>query len=91
MALPRGAEAPTRVFVNGVPQQEGADYTIEEDRLVFTRNLARERLGFWRWTAMFFSLFGSYGRNDTVDVHFKLNGRDQVAAGLRIDPSDEPG
>jgi hypothetical protein len=80
-----------RVFVNGVRQQEGTDYTVEAGYLQFTRELAKERLGFWRWTAMFFALFGSYGRNDTVDVHYKLGGRDQVAAGLQIVPSDEPG
>jgi len=38
---------------------------------------------------MFFALFGSYGRNDTVDVHYKAGGRDQVAAGLQIVPPEE--
>lgn len=84
--LPRGAEPPLRVFVNGVRQQEGADFDVREGQLVFTRELAKERLGFWRWTAMFFAIFGSYGRNDTVDVHYRLGGRDQVAAGLQIVP-----
>ncbi len=78
-----------RVFVNGIRQQEGADYAIEGDHLLFTRDLVKERVGFWRWTAMFFALFGSYGRNDSVDVHYNLGGRDQVAAGLQIDPSEE--
>jgi hypothetical protein len=86
--LPRGAEPPMRVFVNGVRQEQGTDFTVQDGELVFTRELARERLGFWRWTAMFFALFGSYGRNDTVDVHYKLGGRDQVAAGLQIVPPE---
>jgi hypothetical protein len=89
--LPRGAEGPMRVFVNGVPQQEGVDYKVKGDHLLFTRDLAKERLGFWRWTAMFFALFGSYGRNDTVDVHYKLGGRNQVASGLQVSPPDEAG
>lgn len=83
--LPEGARAPLRVFVNGVRQEEGRDFTIGDGELVFTRELAKERLGFWRWTAMFFALFGSYGRNDTVDVHYKVDGRDRVAAGLQIE------
>ncbi len=91
IALPRGAEPPFRVFINGVRQEQGTDFDVEGGHLVFARDLVRERLGFWRWTAMFFSLFGSYGRNDTVDVHYKLNGRDQVAAGLRIPPEEHPG
>ncbi|MGI8846490.1 MAG: hypothetical protein ACR2HC_10045 [Thermoleophilaceae bacterium] len=84
VALPRGAQPPLRVFVNGVRQQEGVDFGVEGDHLVFTRKLAKERLGFWRWTAMFFAIFGSYGRNDTVDVHYRIGGRDQVATGLQI-------
>jgi len=87
--LPGGARPPLRVFVNGVRQQEGTDFTVQGRELVFTRELAKERVGFWRWTAMFFALFGSYGRNDTVDVHYKVDGRDQVAAGLQIAPPEE--
>lgn len=89
VALPRGAEPPMRVFVNGVAQEQGTDFDIEDDHLVFSRELAKERLGFWRWTAIFFALFGSYGRNDTVDVHYKLSGRDQVATGLQIVSEDQ--
>src|SRR5215213_8948536 len=33
--LPKGAERPYRVFVNGVPQTEGRDYTVERGALVF--------------------------------------------------------
>jgi hypothetical protein len=89
--LPPGAEQPTRVFVNGVRQVEGVDYTVRRGALHFTRELARERVGFWRWTAMFLALFGSYGRNDTVDVHYRAGGRAQVAAGLQIEPAGDAG
>ena len=89
VTLPPGARPPLRVFVNGVPQAEGRDYAVEGEALVFTRDLARERLGFWRWTAMFFALFGSYGRNDTVDVHYRSSGHSQVAAGLQIEPGGQ--
>ena len=82
--LPRGAEPPLRVFVNGVEQQEGSDYEVKGDQLMFNRPLAKERLGFWRWTAIFFALFGTYGRNDSVDVQYTLAGRAAVATGLDI-------
>ena len=84
--LPRGAEAPYRVFVNGVPQAEGDDYEVVEHELHFWRPLEKERLGAARWTAIFFGLFGSYGKNDSVDVQYSLGGRDQVAVGLEILP-----
>jgi len=86
--LPRGAEPPYRVFVSGVPQTEGEDYEVEDRELVFNRPLVKERVGFWRWTAMFFALFGSYGRNDTVDVQYEMGGRKQVATGLEFDPAE---
>ena len=82
--LPRGAEPPVRVFVNGVEQREGSDYELDGDNLLFDRPLAKERLGFWRWTAIFFALFGTYGKNDSVDVQYTLGGRTTVATGLDI-------
>ncbi|MDQ3435290.1 MAG: hypothetical protein M3481_11530 [Actinomycetota bacterium] len=87
MSLPRGAEPPFRVFVSGMPQTEGEDYEVEDTELVFTRLLVKERVGFWRWTAMFFALWGSYGRNDTVDVQYEMGGRKQVATGLDFHPA----
>ena len=82
--LPRGAEPPLRVFVNGVPQTEGQDYDVEEGVLLFNRPLQKERIGFWRWTAIFLALFGTYKKNDSVDVQYELNGRTTVATGLDI-------
>jgi hypothetical protein len=83
--LPHGAEPPFKVFVNGVPQRENEDYTVVGRELHFDRELRKEgKLGFWRWTAMFLALFGTYRRNDSVDVQYRLHGRDRVATGLDI-------
>jgi hypothetical protein len=82
--LPRGAEPPYRVFVNGVPQQPGSDYDVVGDELHFSRPLEKERLGVGRWTAMFLGLFGSYGKNDQVDVQYRLGDREVHATGLDI-------
>lgn len=88
--LPRGAEPPYRVFVNGVPQREGEDYAVSGDELVFAKPLEKERIGAARWTAMFFGLFGSYGKNDSVDVQYRLGAREVVATGLDIvGPEDD--
>jgi hypothetical protein len=88
--LPRGAEPPYRVFVNGVPQTEGRDYRVVGAELHFSRPLEKEKLGMGRWTAMFFGLFGSYGKNDSVDVQYRLGEREVVATGLDIVPPSEP-
>jgi hypothetical protein len=89
--IPRGAEPPYDVFINGVEQKRGEDYVVEGDRLVFARQLEKEgKLGFWRWLSMALSIAGSYGRNDSVDVHYTLGGRRQVAVGLDIEPLNSP-
>jgi len=82
--LPAGAKPPLRVFVNAVPQQEGRDYEVGDGELLFSRPLMKERVGFWRWTAMFLALFGTYGRNDSVDVEYTVEGRKVVATALEI-------
>jgi hypothetical protein len=85
--LPRGAERPYRVFVNGVPQAEGTDYAVEGHALVFSKPLAKEgKIGAFRWTAIFLGLFGTYRKNDSVDVQYRIAGHDRVATGLDIIP-----
>ena len=88
--LPRGAEPPYRVFVNGVPQREGEDYELHGRELRFAKPLEKERIGMGRWTAIFLGLWGSYGKNDSVDVQYRLGSREMLATGLEIIPPDEP-
>ncbi len=83
--LPPGAEPPYRVFINGVPQVEGRDYRVKGRMLMFDRELRQEgRLGFWRWTLMFFSIMGTYRKNDSVDVEYSHGGRRRLATALDI-------
>jgi hypothetical protein len=88
--LPTGAEPPFRVFVNGIPQTPGTDYEVVGDELVFDKPLEKERLSKGKWAAIFFGLWGYYGKNDSVDVHYRRGGRDAVATGLEIIPPDQP-
>ncbi len=83
--LPHGAEPPYRVFVNGVPQTEGEDYAVRGRTLEFDRELRKEgRIGFWRWTLMFFSIMGTYRKNDSVDVEYSTGGARRLVTGLDI-------
>ena len=86
--LPAGAEPPIRVFVNGVPQEPGKDYEMVRGELVFNRPLEKERLSKRRCTAIFFGLWGYYGKNDSVDVQYRRGGRELIATGLEIIPPD---
>lgn len=84
--LPAGTERPLTVFVNGVPQVEGEDYSIEAGMIVFSRQLLKEEVGFGRWLAMFLGLFGTYRVDETIDVEFTRDGRRELASDLEILP-----
>jgi hypothetical protein len=89
--LPREAERPFSVWVNGVSQEEGRDYAVEGHALVFERRLQKEgKLGVGRWTAMFLGLFGTYRQNDSVDVKYSFRGQERLATGLDITRLEEP-
>jgi hypothetical protein len=83
--LPPGVTGPVEVYVNGIRQSEGGDFVRGDGELVFSRRLAHEgRLGFWRWTALFFGVAGTYKQNDSVDVVYEVDGRRTVESGLPI-------
>jgi hypothetical protein len=85
--LPDGASEPFEVYVNGVLQQRGADYETEGRTLSFLKPLAQEgRLGAMRWASMFLGIAGTYRKNDSVDVVYRVGGRRVVATGLRVIP-----
>jgi hypothetical protein len=82
--LPNGAERPIQVFINGRQQTEGSDYTIHGREIVFSRPLVKEKVSSGRWLAMTLGLFGSYGKNESVDVHFRRGGKVQVISDAEI-------
>ena len=84
--LPSGAERPIHVFVNGLEQSEGTDYEIHDREVVFSRPLVKERVSRGRWLAMALGLFGSYGENEIVDLHFRLGGETRVISDAEIKP-----
>jgi hypothetical protein len=89
--LPADVARPFEVYVNGVPQQEGWDYSIEGRTLVFNRELRSEgKLGFWRWTSIFVGIAGTYRQNDSVDVVYERGGRRTVATKLPLEPLSRP-
>jgi hypothetical protein len=89
--LPDGAVDSFAVFVNGVEQQPGVDFTQVGRTLVFGRELRQEgRLGFWRWLSIFLGIAGTYRSNDTVDVVYTVSGR-RIVASLAAKPPGLPG
>ena len=87
--LPAGAGAPYVVYINGVEQSEGADYTIAAGEIVFTRPIVKEKVGTGRWLAMYLGLFGTYRKNENVDVEFRLGGKTELRSELPVIPYEE--
>ncbi|MGA8217359.1 MAG: hypothetical protein WB771_02245 [Solirubrobacterales bacterium] len=84
--LPNGAEKPIQVFINGTVQAEGTDYKIHGREIVFSRPLVKEKVSRGSWLAMTLGLFGSYGKNEAVDVHFRRAGKTEVISDAEILP-----
>jgi hypothetical protein len=89
--LPPGVRAPFTVYVNGVEQREGEDFSVRGDELVFSRELIRaERLGLRHWALGAIGI-GTYRKDDSVDVRYELaDGRPMVAQRLAVS-ADHPG
>ena len=84
--LPPNVRAPFTVFISGVRQEEGVDYDVRGDYLVFERSLVKEgRLGFWRWFWGAWGI-GTYRRNDQVDVAWEVDGMPRIAHALDPEP-----
>lgn len=86
MRLPRGAERPISVFINGIEQTEGTDWKLHSGEIVFSRQIIKEQLGRGRVIAMLLGLFGSYAENETVDVHFSYKGQMKAISDAEVLP-----
>lgn len=83
--LPRGAQPPIRVYVNGVEQARGKDYDIRVGEIVFRRSIVKEgKVGGARWAAMFLGLFGTYRKNETIDVEYRLGGQTKLLSDAKV-------
>jgi hypothetical protein len=82
--LPRGAREPIVVYINGVAQTAGSDYEIESGEIVFTRDIIKEEIGISRWLAMYLGIFGTYRKDETVDIQFTRDGKAELASELEV-------
>jgi hypothetical protein len=83
--LPRDLREPYEVYLNGVPQQLGVDYSVREGALVFQRELRKDRISGWRWLLGAWGV-GTYRQNDSVDVRYVApDGSPRVAEALDIE------
>ncbi len=87
--LPPRAEPPFTVFINGIEQSLGADYAIEGGEIVFGRPIVKEKVGAGRWLAMYLGLWGTYRKNETIDLQFSRDGKVELVSDLAVIPYPE--
>jgi hypothetical protein len=85
--LPAGAARPFAVYINGVEQSEGADYEVRAGEIVFTRQIVKEKVGTGRWLAMYLGLFGTYRKDETIDLQFERDGKTKLVSDLPVEQS----
>jgi hypothetical protein len=86
--LPAGAAPPYAVFINGV-EQGPETYRIEGGEILFDRPIVKEKVGTGRWLAMYLGLFGTYRKNETIDLQFTRGGKVELRSDLPVVPYAE--
>jgi hypothetical protein len=86
--LPAGAEPPFTVFINGIEQPKGS-YRIEGGEIDFERPIVKEKMGTSRWLAMYLGLWGTYRKNETIDLQFTKDGKVELRSDLKVIPYAE--
>jgi len=82
IALPPGAEAPIKVYVNGEEWSEGPDFTVDGAVLRFHRPLrAQPPLGIGRKVMLAMGI-GVYGdlKGDTLDLQYREGGATRMVS-----------
>ncbi len=82
--LPPGASEPFDVYVNGVRQQPGVDFTLHDGALRFERVLMKDKISKKRWFLGAWGV-GTYRQDDSVDVRYQRGGRTVLAEALEIE------
>lgn len=90
VGIPAGAEPPITVFISGVQQTEGRDYDIVGREIVFRRQIVKEHnIGVSRWLAMYLGLWGTYRKNEVVDLQFRRSGKIELVDDMPIIPDKD--
>ena len=83
--VPEGVSRPFQVFVNGVEQAEGSDFTVTGAWIVFAQELVPPREDTARSVFRGF-FFGRYRTEHVVDLACQIGGRAHVFSRMRVEP-----
>jgi hypothetical protein len=86
--LPPAVTGPFEVYLNGILQQPGVDYQVDDRTLIFPRPLVSEvKMSKLDWVKVTIGI-GAYAKHDSVDIAYRHEGRALVATGLQSRRSD---
>jgi len=86
VTLPPDVGDAYEVYLNGVLQQPGTDFTVKGRALLFNRALRKDKVSGWRWFLGAWGV-GTYRQNDSVDIRYAApDGSPRVAEALEIEP-----
>jgi len=87
--LPRGAQEPIRVFINGVEQKRGVDYELVGGDIAFEEPIYKEgKIKGWRLATLALGLIGVYKKHEVVDVEYSLSGARKFVSDLEVQPDE---
>ena len=87
--LPAGAEPPVHRLHQRRRAERRRRYRIEAGEIVFDRPIVKEKVGTGRWLAMYLGLFGTYRKNETIDLQFTKGGKVELRSDLPVIPYAE--
>ena len=77
------------MYLNGVRQEPGADFQVQDSALVFPHALRKDKVSGRRWLLGAWGV-GTYRQDDSIDVSWtKADGQPAVAERLEISESRE--
>jgi hypothetical protein len=59
---------------------------VRAGEIVFTRQIIKEKVGTGRWLAMYLGLFGTYRKDETIDLQFQREGKTELLSDLAVTP-----
>ena len=87
--LPSDVRSPFIVYLNGVRQEPGADFQVQDGALVFPKALRKDKVSGRRWLLGAWGV-GTYRQDDSIDVSWtKADGQPAVAQRLEIASVEE--
>ena len=84
--MPAGAGRPSPSSSTGSSRARAPTTGSQDGEIRFRRPIVKEKVSTGRWLAMYLGLFGSYRKDEKVDLQFSRDGKMQLRPDLPLIP-----